>query len=273
MPIQKHNPIEQSASQTRSAFTLLELLVVVAIIAILAGILFPVFARARENARRSSCQSNLKQIGLGWLQYAQDYDEHVVPTLSDPTNYGPAKRFYWFGSVTGSGATATLNESEGLLQPYMKSGQIQACPSFSNTTRSALGATGYGYNDDYLSRYTPDYTKVNPANLAEISAPSETVAFADCAGTNSSDHTTIVPNVYLSAPRDAYPTFHARHLDTGNVLFCDGHVKALHAFYHTGSFGYMNSLNGETYHALNIGDIDRDGDLTTNELFNGTGKP
>ena len=65
-------------SRNRSAFTLIELLVIIAIIAILAAILFPVFSRARENARRASCQSNLKQIGLGMLQYAQDYDEQMV---------------------------------------------------------------------------------------------------------------------------------------------------------------------------------------------------
>ncbi|HEX8834883.1 MAG TPA: DUF1559 domain-containing protein, partial [Abditibacteriaceae bacterium] len=64
----------------RRGFTLIELLVVIAIIAILASILFPVFARARENARRSSCQSNLKQIGLGIAQYTQDYDERTPAT-------------------------------------------------------------------------------------------------------------------------------------------------------------------------------------------------
>src|SRR5471030_86040 len=69
----------------RRGFTLIELLVVIAIIAILASILFPVFARARENARRASCMSNLKQLGLGYLQYAQDYDESFPGGLSVPT--------------------------------------------------------------------------------------------------------------------------------------------------------------------------------------------
>jgi len=89
----------------RKGFTLIELLVVIAIIAILAAILFPVFARARENARRSSCASNLKNIGLGVIQYVQDNDEML------PLN----------GAIT-SGPTGTL-------QPYVKSKQIFQCPS------------------------------------------------------------------------------------------------------------------------------------------------
>src|SRR5689334_25398731 len=98
----------------RRAFTLIELLVVIAIIAILAAILFPVFARARENARRSSCQSNEKQIGLGILQYVQDYDER-----------------YPLSRVDNSGITR--NTWYGMIQPYVKSTQLFQCPSDTNT--------------------------------------------------------------------------------------------------------------------------------------------
>src|SRR5215217_8055455 len=74
--------INMAEKHGRRGFTLIELLVVIAIIAILASILFPVFARARENARRSSCQSNVKQIGLGFMQYTQDYDEKFPMPIS-----------------------------------------------------------------------------------------------------------------------------------------------------------------------------------------------
>src|SRR5262249_11511404 len=100
-------------SRRQRAFTLIELLVVIAIIAILAAILFPVFAKARENARRTSCTSNLKQMGLGILQYTQDYDE-TFPL-----------------SVTASTST-TSNPPVGwadAIQPYVKNTQIYQCPS------------------------------------------------------------------------------------------------------------------------------------------------
>ena len=121
------NPAQTNTGlRTKSnGFTLIELLVVIAIIAILAAILFPAFARARENARRASCQSNLKQIALGFAQYTQDYDERF-PQRYDPTD---ADNFGW----------------AKVLQPYLKSDQIFQCPS--ETIASALSTyTDYGAN-------------------------------------------------------------------------------------------------------------------------------
>ena len=102
----------------RKGFTLIELLVVIAIIAILAAILFPVFARAREKARQSSCLSNVKQIGLAILAYVQDYDETYSALYYYPVNATANNCVYWFHKVT----------------PYIKNVQLFKCPSVSGTS-------------------------------------------------------------------------------------------------------------------------------------------
>ncbi len=109
--------------RTRRGFTLIELLVVIAIIAILAAILFPVFAKAREKARQSSCQSNLKQIGLAFIQYAQDNDE----------KYPLVRAGYWLNPYN-----ANKNERvcwRAAIHAYIKSTDVFACPSNLNTDR------------------------------------------------------------------------------------------------------------------------------------------
>ena len=234
---------------SRRGFTLIELLVVIAIIAILAAILFPVFARARESARKASCMSNLKQIGLAALQYSQDYDERVMPL---GYIYG-GKTYYWWGSVKAG----VLNESESMLQPYMKNTQIQACPSFDNTSRTVIGLTGYAYNDTYLH---PSWFAGSPsASLAEIQEPARTVMLADSARISFMDGKTLEANTFLTPPSQDYAAFHARHNETGNVLWCDGHVKARKPLYRADAT--------EAYKSNNLGELDEDGNFNTDELF------
>ena len=112
----------------KKGFTLIELLVVIAIIAILAAILFPVFARAREKARQASCQSNLKQIALGFAMYVQDYDERfpwccVPRTRSVSQNLDQCP--WWRPAAVAS----TDIRYDGLIEPYIKNRQIWVCPS------------------------------------------------------------------------------------------------------------------------------------------------
>ena len=194
MPISTHK---------KSAFTLIELLVVIAIIAILAAILFPVFARARENARRSSCMSNLKQIGLGTLQYTQDYDEKLYPHRFNGTpnplmqaNGGS----YPAGTLAGTEPGITGDATGkifwiSLLQPYIKSYQLFVCPSNPNgwvgagpNNCNSAGCDGKGYGGQNSYGHNDLLAPADgfnggagplPIGLAQIPAVSTTVAVTD----------------------------------------------------------------------------------------------
>src|SRR5436309_7806387 len=106
----------------RHGFTLIERLVVIAIIAILAAILFPVFAQAREKARQASCMSNMRQFSTAGMMYTQDYDEKYVPPYKYEGTQGDISVLYWW---------------DDLLQPYIKNRQLPLCPSWKGTTTSA----------------------------------------------------------------------------------------------------------------------------------------
>ena len=120
----------------RRGFTLIELLVVIAIIAILAAILFPVFARAREKARQASCASNLKQLALGFMMYAQDYDDKLPGQNLAHYPGGPT-------AYPNDACCVERNIAWEVTQPYIKNRQVLQCPS-ENDSNFTRGATPYG---------------------------------------------------------------------------------------------------------------------------------
>jgi len=179
---------------THKGFTLIELLVVIAIIAILAAILFPVFARAREKARQSSCLSNVKQLSLGNMMYAQDYDEKTV-IFSDLGSSGSGRQWHF------------------LIEPYLKNDQIFLCPSQSPTAASYGRMISYGIH------------RSTGVALAQIEKPAETLALADVCYLDNEANSWVT---FYSPPGNALGSFGClsdRHNEGLNVGFYDGHAK------------------------------------------------
>jgi len=185
----------------RRGFTLIELLVVIAIIAILAAILFPVFARAREKARQTSCLSNVKQLSLSVVMYAGDYDE-IMPRYADRDCAGGRKN--WFD----------------VLEPYMKNTQILVCPS-ANTIPVGIGVNYSHVHTCAGPSGGPYYTG---RSLAELQVPAETMSLCDSAP----GYLVYCRVCYPNGPRASDPTNRVpltRHNEGANVGFCDGHAK------------------------------------------------
>lgn len=199
--------------QRRPGFTLIELLVVIAIIAVLAGILMPVFASAREKGRQTACLSNLKQVGLSVQMYSEDYDE-TVPLTERGGDIDDAHEYYW----------------GDMVQPYAKNWQFLVCPSAGSPLAFKSGATtysqqwsyNYGINDitDSSAACTPTGAPNGPDNpacrhlgvagqpVAALTYPASTIMVADNlpAGGDTGDvSTSIAPSM---SPGDLA---HSRH--------------------------------------------------------------
>ncbi len=261
-------------NNVKRGFTLIELLVVIAIIAILAAILFPVFARARENARKSSCQNNLKQLALGFKQYINDFDE----------------RYPLVASTVGTGGSGTPPYGwADSLQPYIKNTQVYQCPSDAAEgadLSTDAGYTDYWYNRNFV-RHIPRAAAaiVTGANESMLGSSSQTIiagdggssqgtntgsaryaicgngtdnvtaqgsipttglpAFSDngaapTAATESACGAVAVPSVSTGASYGTYPAA-VLHLDGANFAFSDGHVKWLRGNNPTQSAGVLDN--------------------------------
>ena len=192
----------------KKGFTLIEALVVIAILLILAALLYPIFARQRENPRHSSCSSNLKQIGLGLAQYTQDYDD-LYPRAAMQIESSHKTKLYPDGVYGWA----------DVLQPYLKSTLIYHCPGETqgwpdNSQPQKSGYTDYWYN-----------SRLAEINATKIQNPNSVISSGD--GNDGSDLTNStysydsLPDAWIKSQES--PAY--RHLDTANYLFADGHVK------------------------------------------------
>ncbi|HLK57168.1 MAG TPA: prepilin-type N-terminal cleavage/methylation domain-containing protein [Chthonomonadaceae bacterium] len=233
------------ATRTK-AFTLIELLVVIAIIAILAAILFPVFARAREMARKTSCLSNIKQILTGSMMYSQDYDERIMPAW---LNYKQPLDMIACGDDPNGFSCGTPWET--FIQPYIKNRQALICPSaldgWGDYSPDTVGGS-YGLNHDNLGWDTLT------VKLAVVNKPAETIYFHEVGGAwdgswqqgyteflnNPDDPAAIkgrIPAGMIFRSPAQYnggaagwcdaPVPIAQHLNTCNTGYLDGHAKAV----------------------------------------------
>jgi prepilin-type N-terminal cleavage/methylation domain-containing protein/prepilin-type processing-associated H-X9-DG protein len=210
---------EADMRERRSGFTLIELLVVIAIIAILAAILFPVFAQAREAARKSSCLANMKQLGLAMSMYAADYDEvNASCWQALPGNGAP---------VLDSNKIAVTWDR--LIWPYHKNAGIYACPSDAGSTKGDIPGVGrvtrsYCYTGSVGGGWCP-WTP--PRGMAAIPQPADTVSLIEDDNCGGTPFGPTKDPWWWCAITDSEANAAWRHHQAMNVLYVDGHVRTV----------------------------------------------
>lgn len=208
----------------RSGFTLIELLVVIAVIALLAALLLPALVAAKAAARKATCISNLRQLGLASQMYWDEHENRTYLYRGGATNGG---QVYWFGWIgTGVEGERNFDAARGALYPYLQGRGPEICPSLNYSSgvykyKAKGAAYGYGYNY---------YLGEQHVSMERVLRPAEIALLADAAQINdfqapaSSDNPLLEEWYYIDAEDSNYPNVHFRHQAKANVVFCDGHV-------------------------------------------------
>jgi len=220
--------------QSHRAFTLLELLVTIAIIAALAALLLPALARAKAASKRTACISNLRQLGLTVQMYWNDNNGDCFYAVPANTNNG---QLWWFGWLQspqpgiGEGKRAYV-ATIGVLHPYLKDSSVRLCPSLNYTSpQFKLKATNVVFSYGYNQHLSPTSQSQPPVNIARVVRPSETVLLADAAQVNTflppaSRANPMLEEFYYVSTNRNEATAHFRHGQRANIVFADGHVSA-----------------------------------------------
>ncbi|RYG20337.1 prepilin-type N-terminal cleavage/methylation domain-containing protein [bacterium] len=224
---------------TRQGFTLIELLVVIAIIAILAAILFPVFAQAKAAAKKTQCLSNLKQIGLGAMMYGNDSDDMLFPWTYNHVETDGWWTRYWFADMPPSGSTKQPDFNNGFLGPYMKSGPIVDCPDAASLAGKSSKPVAYGANWYLFLDLNAGY---RPVSFTQMDAAAETIFMGDAAQFVAPGQP-IVRCEFISPMIGPFNYLHARHGgESANVNWMDGHAKSLKPSYLGPSFPLTDGM-------------------------------
>ena len=267
----------QACGEKKAGFTLIELLVVIAIIGVLVGLLLPAVQQARESARRISCSSNVRQLGVAMHSYMSANKKFPCQKIDDDTRYAASaagswtpggKALFWFGEVDyTTDSNGTLDVTAGPLQPFFESNaSVLQCPNFSESMLEEVKfgdriATAFGYNSQ-LGPGSGNYYGSVPGGpyqdkayrIKDIPETSRTVAFAETAMVYFAAPYGLREQLGgFSKPSENDPVVHFRHGGGfANAVFVDGHVEGFSRKFRKGPWTSNGQVAQMEFHNIGV---------------------